>query len=109
MVVPRKTSDLLKMHNVARGKPHIVVLSVTQLSLSCEWGEAPPPPSNLSARSYGCGVSRTPQGAKLSTDIASDEAPDNFSGAYRSGGFRQHRNGRHAVLPAKIIYAQEIT
>lgn len=40
---------------------------------------------------------------------ASSEAPENFSGAYRSGGFRQHHNGHHAVPPAKIIYVQGIS
>lgn len=84
------------------GKPHIVVLSVTQLPLSCDWGGNTL--SNLSAACYCRGLSITPQAAKLSIGIASSEAPENFSGAYRSGGFRQHHNGHHAVLPAKTIY-----
>lgn len=70
------------------GKPHIVVLSVTQLPLSCDWGGNTL--SNLSAARYCRGLSITPQAAKLSIGIASSEAPENFSGAYRSGGFRQH-------------------
>lgn len=89
------------------GKPHIVLLSVTQLPLSCDWGGNPP--LNLSSACHCRGLSSTPQGTKISKGIASDEAPDEFSGAYRSGGFRQHHNGQHAVPPAKIIYAQDIT
>lgn len=84
------------------GKPHTVVLSVTQLPLSCVWGGNTL--SNLSEVFYCRGLPITPQAAKLSIGIASSEAPDNFSGAYRSGGFRLHHNGHHAVLPAKIIY-----
>lgn len=89
------------------GKPHIVVLSVTQLPLSCDWGGNTL--SNLSAACYCRSLSITPQAAKLSIGMASSEAPENFSGAYRSGGFRQHHNGHHAVLPAKIIYVLVIT
>lgn len=89
------------------GKPHIVVLSVTQLSLSCDWGGNTL--SNLSAACYCRGLSITPQAAKLSIGIASSEAPEGFSGAYRSGGFRQHHNGDYAVLPTGMIYMQGAT
>lgn len=62
------------------GKPHIVVLSVTQLPLSCDPCRATGaenPLSNLSAACYCRCVSSTQQDAKLSIGIAPDEAPDN--------------------------------